>query len=126
MIRMLLLIAVSLMVSPSLLYGHKNYEEFGIASWYGPIHHGKKTASGERFNMNDFTASHRTLPLGTFVRVTNINNGLNVIVKINDRGPFIKGRIIDLSKEAAKNIGIYKKGIGKVKIEIVDKNSLSY
>ena len=126
MIRVPLLIAFFILVSPCVLYGHKNYEEFGIASWYGSAHHGKKTASGERFNMNDFTAAHRTLPLGTFVKVTNIKNGLNVIVKINDRGPFIKGRIIDLSKKAAKNIGIYKKGIGKVKIEIVDKNSLSY
>lgn len=83
----------------------------GIASYY---YHGQKTANGERFNLNGFTAAHRTLPFGTMLTVTNSTNGRSVTVRINDRGPFIKGRIIDLSRGAAQAIGLTSSGIGKV------------
>jgi rare lipoprotein A len=82
----------------------------GRASWYGPGFHGKRTASGERFDMNDLTAAHRTLPFGTRVRVLNSQNGLEVVVRINDRGPHIKDRIIDLSKAAATAIDLLQAG----------------
>jgi len=92
------------------------YVEVGIASWYGPGFHGKKTASGEFYNMYKLTAAHKTLPLGTYVKVINLENGKSVVVKINDRGPFVSGRIIDLSYAAAKKIGMLGKGTAKVKI----------
>lgn len=92
---------------------------YGKASYYAEKFHGKKTASGEIFDMNGFTAAHRTLPFGTTCRVTNISNQKSVIVKINDRGPFVDGRIIDLSKGAAKSIGAVQSGIVDVKIEIL-------
>lgn len=82
----------------------------GKASWYGPGFHGKRTASGERFDMNDLTAAHRTLPFGTRVRVRNIQNGLEVVVRINDRGPRITDRIIDLSKAAAAALNLLQAG----------------
>jgi rare lipoprotein A len=78
----------------------------GVASWYGPGFHGRLTANGERFNTNSLTAAHRTLPFGTRVRVTNAKTGRSVVVRINDRGPFTKGRVIDLSKAAARAVGI--------------------
>ena len=92
------------------------YVEVGIASWYGPGFHGKRTASGEFYNMYKLTAAHKTLPLGTYVKVINLENGKSVIVKINDRGPFVPGRIIDLSYAAAKKIGMLRKGTAKVKL----------
>ncbi|TCK06709.1 rare lipoprotein A [Phorcysia thermohydrogeniphila] len=92
------------------------YVEVGIASWYGPGFHGKRTASGEFYNMYKLTAAHKTLPLGTYVRVINLENGKSVVVKINDRGPFVPGRIIDLSYAAAKRIGMLSKGTARVKI----------
>ena len=82
----------------------------GKASWYGPGFHGKRTASGERFDMNDLTAAHRTLPFGTRVRVRNMQNGLEVVVRINDRGPRISDRIIDLSKAAAAALNLLQAG----------------
>ena len=91
----------------------------GNASWYGPGFNGKKTASGEIFNMNKLTAAHKTLNFGTIVRVTNLNNNKRVIVKINDRGPFTKGRIIDLSKKAALAIDMINDGVVPVKIELL-------
>ncbi len=91
----------------------------GIASYYGPGFHGKKTANGERFNMYELTAAHKTLPFNTRVRVTNLNNKKSVIVRINDRGPYKKGRIIDLSKGAAKKIDLLQTGTAKVKVEIL-------
>lgn len=91
----------------------------GVASYYGPGFHGKKTANGERFNMNALTAAHRTLPFGTRVRVTNLDNGRSVVVRINDRGPFAKGRIIDLSKVAAKRIGMIQSGTARVRLEVL-------
>ena len=90
----------------------------GTASWYGKAHHGHKTASGERFDMHGLTAAHRTLKLGTKVRVTNLHNNKEVIVVINDRGPFVRGRIIDLS-QGAKN-AIAMDGTAQVKIEVLD------
>jgi len=91
--------------------------ETGLASWYGPRFHGRRTASGEVFNQHDFTAAHRTLPWGSKVKVTNIANGKSVEVRINDRGPFGKGRIIDVSRAAAKALGIVGSGITTVRIE---------
>jgi rare lipoprotein A len=91
--------------------------ETGLASWYGPRFHGKRTASGEVFNQENFTAAHRTLPWGSRVKVTNLANGKSVQVRINDRGPFGKGRIIDVSRAAARVLGIVGSGITAVRIE---------
>lgn len=96
------------------------FKQSGVASWYGRQFHGKKTASGERFDMNALTAAHRSLPFGCYVKVTNKDNGQSVIVRINDRGPFHGNRVVDLSYGAAKAIGITKKGMGNVVIERVD------
>ena len=92
------------------------YQEHGIASWYGKPFHGRKTASGEVYNMYAMTAAHKILPLGTCVTVHNLNNGKTVDVRINDRGPFVDGRIIDLSYEAAQRIGLLGPGSAPVKI----------
>ena len=91
----------------------------GIASWYGPDFHGKKTSNGETYNMNVMTAAHKTLPMNTMVRVTNLGNGAQTTVRINDRGPFVAGRIIDLSKAAATSIGMIGAGTARVKLEVV-------
>src|SRR5712691_1897404 len=91
--------------------------QIGTASWYGPGFHGHGTASGETFNQHALTAAHRTLPLGTEATVTNLATGQSVMVKINDRGPYVKGRHLDLSRAAAKQIGLTKQGVAKVKIE---------
>lgn len=96
----------------------KGFVEYGIASWYGSKWHGKRTASGEIYNMYAYTAAHRTLPFNTYVLVTNLSNGKSVVVRINDRGPFKRGRIIDLSYAAAKKIGIISSGTAKVRLEI--------
>ena len=94
--------------------------EWGIASFYGEAFHGKPTASGEPFNMHALTAAHKTLPLGTTVRATNLDNGMNVVVRINDRGPFIAGRIIDLSYGAAQAVHMVEAGIANIAIEILE------
>jgi rare lipoprotein A len=94
-----------------------DFEQKGKASWYGRMFHGRKTASGEKYNMNALTAAHRTLPLASWVRVTNEANHKTVVVKINDRGPYVKGRIIDLSYAAAAKLGMRSDGTQKVKIE---------
>lgn len=91
----------------------------GMASYYGKRFHGRRTANGERFNMNAMTAAHKTLPFGTRVLVTNQRNGRSVTVRINDRGPFIRGRTIDLSRAAAQKIGLIASGHGRVKLDIV-------
>ena len=91
----------------------------GIASWYGGKFHGRLTSSGEIFNTNDMTAAHKTLPFGTMVRVTNLDNGKSAIVKINDRGPFVEGRIIDLSRAAAEQIGMLGPGVARVSLTII-------
>ncbi len=91
----------------------------GMASWYGPGFHGRLTANGERYNQNGLTAAHKSLPFGTQVRVTNLHNGRSVIVRINDRGPYIHGRVIDLSKGAANVIGLLNSGVAPVQLEIL-------
>lgn len=93
------------------------YSEVGVASWYGPGFHGRATANGERFNQNSLTAAHRTLPLPCLVRVTNMENNKVAIVKVNDRGPFAKNRILDLSKGSAKALGVIGAGTAQVKVE---------
>jgi len=93
------------------------FREKGIASWYGRAFHGRKTANGETYNMYAMTAAHKTLPLGTHVRVRNLRNGKKLVLRINDRGPFVRGRIIDLSYQAAKEIGLV--GPGTAPVEIV-------
>ena len=93
------------------------YAEEGTASWYGPDFHGRKTSNGETYNMNAFTAAHKTLPMNVFVRITNQANGRQSLVRINDRGPFVKGRIIDLSYAAAQEIGMVGAGTAPVRIE---------
>lgn len=98
----------------------RNFVERGDASWYGTKFHGRLTANGERYDMYKMTAAHKHLPLPTYVKVTNLDNGKQVIVRVNDRGPFHKGRIIDLSYAAASKIGILKHGTGRVEVEAID------
>jgi len=93
----------------------------GVASWYGPGFHGRTTANGEKYNQNALTAAHRKLPFGTRVKVVNLKNKKEVIVRINDRGPYVRGRVIDLSKAAANRLDFIKSGITKVSLEIVPK-----
>lgn len=90
-----------------------------MASWYGPGFHGNLTANGERYNMNGISAAHKTLPFGTVVRVTNLNNGRTIDVRINDRGPFVKNRVIDLSKGAAQKIDMIRDGVVPVRLQIL-------
>jgi rare lipoprotein A len=96
-----------------------NYRETGIAAWYGKELHGKPTANGEVFDMYGLSAAHRTLPLGTLVHVTNLDNFKRITVRINDRGPFLKGRFLDLSYGAAKELGFAAQGTARVKIEAI-------
>ncbi len=98
--------------------------QYGIASWYGKKFHGNPTASGEIYDMYQLTAAHRTLPLGTFVMVTNLENNRSVEVKINDRGPFVKGRIIDLSYAGARSIDMVEKGTARVKVVVLRRSAL--
>jgi rare lipoprotein A len=98
----------------------KGYSEHGRASWYGTKFHGKRTSSGEPYDLYGMTAAHKTLPLPTYVRVTNLQNGRSVIVKVNDRGPFHDDRIIDLSYTAATKLGILGHGTGNVRVEAID------
>ncbi|AZV46899.1 septal ring lytic transglycosylase RlpA family lipoprotein [Nautilia sp. PV-1] len=102
------------------------WTQTGIASWYGPNFHGKYTSNGEIYNMYAFTAAHKTLPMDTMVKVTNLNNGKSVIVRINDRGPFVKGRIIDLSYVAAKQIGVDRTGTAPVRITVIGFKGKNY
>ncbi len=100
-----------------------DYVETGIASWYGPGFHGKKTANGEIYDQEALTAAHRTLPLPSLVRVTNLQNGRSLVVRLNDRGPFKRGRIIDLSKRSADLLGFTRQGTAKVRVEILEEES---
>ena len=93
-----------------------DYEEVGLASWYGDRFHGRPTATGETFDMNALTAAHKTLPLPGLVEVTNLSNGRTVILRVNDRGPFVEGRIIDLSRAAAQELGLLDQGVGRVRV----------
>lgn len=96
------------------------HSEAGQASYYGNEFHGRKTANGERFDQGKLTAAHRTLPFGTRVKVTNTQNGKTVVVRVNDRGPFVKGRIIDLSSSAFKSIASLNAGVVTVRIQVMD------
>lgn len=99
--------------------GHHHWYQFGIASWYGHFFQGKTTASGEPFNENALTCAHRTLPLGSVLKVTNLRNNRSVIVTVNDRGPVPKDRVIDLSKAAAEDLGFSERGLAPVKVELI-------
>ena len=105
---------------PAVDYG---YRETGIASWYGPQFHGQPTANGEIFDMNAISAAHRTLPLPSMVRVTNLANGRSLVVRLNDRGPFARGRIVDISRRGAQLLGFYRDGTARVRVEIMPDES---
>lgn len=97
----------------------RNYDERGIASWYGPGFHALSTATGERYNQDDVTAAHKTLPMPSYVEVANLDNGRKLIVRINDRGPFVEGRIIDLSRKSAQLLGVDRVGTARVRVRRV-------
>lgn len=119
MIKMLFITTIALASSSAFAY-----EATGHASWYGPGFHGKKTASGSRFNRNALTAAHKTLPLNSKAMVTNLETNESVVVTINDRGPHGRGRLIDLSQAAAKAIGI--RGVGKVLVTALEDSEMDY
>lgn len=100
-----------------------HYSEVGIASWYGSDFHNKRTANGEKYDMNTLTAAHRTLPLPSIVRVTNLENGRSLVLRVNDRGPYAKNRIIDISKRGAQLLGYQMQGTAKVRVELLEKES---
>ncbi|MCU1775241.1 septal ring lytic transglycosylase RlpA family protein [Pseudomonas sp. 13B_3.2_Bac1] len=96
------------------------YDQTGVASYYGAQHHGKRTASGEAFNQHSLTAAHRQLPFGTRVKVTNLKNDKSCVVRINDRGPHTRGRLIDVSREAAEQLGMLGSGTARVRVQALD------
>ncbi|MFY8105740.1 MAG: septal ring lytic transglycosylase RlpA family protein [Elstera sp.] len=100
-----------------------NYDESGIASWYGPGFHAKLTANGEDYDQNEMTAAHRTLPMPSFVRVTNLDNGRTVVLRINDRGPYARGRIIDISRRGAQLLGFDQAGTARVRVQVLSQES---
>lgn len=118
-IKSLLFVLILSLFMPLSSLSSENYPQYGNASWYGGKFHGRTTASGERFNKHEFTAAHKKLPFGTILRVTNLRNGKDVYVRINDRGPFIKGRVLDLSLASAEALHFNRRGVIRVKIEIV-------
>ncbi len=97
-----------------------SYSAEGKASYYGAKHHGKRTASGEKFDQHQLTAAHRSLPFGTRVRVTNLSNDKTVVVRINDRGPYARGRIIDVSRKAAQQLDMLRAGVAPVRVQSLD------
>lgn len=101
----------------------RGYVEHGIASWYGPGFHGKPTSTREIYDMYRMTAAHKSLPLPTYARITNLDNGRSIVVRINDRGPFVAGRVIDLSYVAAGKLGILERGTGRVEVRAIDTRS---
>ena len=101
------------------------FEETGIASWYGPNFHGKSTANGEIFDQNELTAAHKTLQLPSLIRVTNLENGRSLVLRVNDRGPFSRGRVLDVSKKGAELLGFKNKGTARVKIQVLERESLA-
>jgi rare lipoprotein A len=101
-----------------------NYDETGIASWYGPGFHSKATANGETYDENDLTAAHKTLPMPSLVRVTNLENGRSIVVRINDRGPFVNNRVIDMSRRGAQLLGFEQNGTAKVRVQIMKEESM--
>lgn len=122
-----LILAVFIGASPSLVFSkeisnrHTNHAKSttGMASFYDAKFQGRHTASGERFNNSELTAAHKSLPFGSLVKVTNVRNSKSVVVRINDRGPYVRGRVIDLSKAAAKKIGLSSTGTARVKLEVL-------
>lgn len=100
-----------------------DYDEIGLASWYGPNFHGKRTANGEVFDQNSISAAHKTLPMPSIVKVTNLKNNKELVIRINDRGPFVRGRIIDLSKKAAEILDIIRTGTAKVRVKVLESES---
>ncbi|HEY1462610.1 MAG TPA: septal ring lytic transglycosylase RlpA family protein [Terriglobales bacterium] len=106
-------------LTPVSVKSHPKPFQVGFASWYGSYFQGKDTASGEPYNMYDLTAAHPSLPLGTMVKVTNLRNGRSIIVKVNDRGPVVPGRIIDLSYNAARALNFKNKGLAHVRLDVV-------
>ncbi len=104
---------------PEGIAGSSARAQVGFASWYGAFHHGQQTASGETFDMGALTAAHRTLPLGTRLRVTNLENGRIVQVRVNDRGPYISGRVLDLSHRAARVLDMVERGVVPVRLDVV-------
>ena len=116
------LAALSACASPSPTSG-RPAREVGIASYYAEAHHGRRTASGERYDMQALTAAHPTLPFGSRVRVTNLDNGRSVVVRINDRGPYVEKRVIDLSYAAARELRFIARGTARVRLEVLDHRS---
>ena len=106
----------------NIAFGPVRFSLSGMASWYGPGFHGRRSANGEIYNQNALTAAHRSLPFGTRVRVTNRHNGRSVVVRINDRGPFIGGRVIDLSAAAARIVGVIQSGVAPVQVEVLGRS----
>lgn len=120
LVSLLLTLSASCAIVPKKVRDYAvGFREEGMASWYGPGFHGRKTSSGEVFDMHGFTAAHRTMPLGIYLKVTNRENGRWVRVKVNDRGPFIRGRILDLSYGAAKALDMIGTGTAAVKIQVI-------
>jgi rare lipoprotein A len=117
----LMIVAASSACAPRFTVKPRNdgWSQRGTASWYGKQFQGRKTASGEIFDMNRLTASHPSLPFGTVVKVTNLGNGKSVVVRINDRGPSVRGRIIDLSRAAAEEIDMVSAGLAEVEVEVI-------
>jgi len=107
----------------NLLPDQSGPSQAGVASYYADRFHGRRTASGERYDRNAFSAAHRTLPMGTQVRVTDINSGDSVVVQVNDRGPFARGRVIDLSRAAASEIGLTRRGLADVQVEVLNRSA---
>lgn len=105
---------------PPAPFPERGQNETGIASWYGPGFHGRTTANGETYDMEAMTAAHLTLAFGTVVRVDNLDNGRSIRVRINDRGPYVDGRIIDLSRRAARELGMLEAGIARVRVTVVE------
>lgn len=105
-----------------------NYEDMGVmtASWYGPRFHGKLTANGEIFNQMAYTAAHKKLNFGTLLKLTNLRNNKSIIVRINDRGPYVRGRQLDLSKAAAISLGMTKRGVSKLKVQEIKLSGISF
>lgn len=100
---------------------YKGQVAVGMASWYGGVFHGKRSSDGSRYNKNEFTAAHRIYPFGTLLKVTNLRNNKSCVVKVTDRGPYAHGRILDVSKESAVQLGMIRSGVAKVKVEVVGK-----
>jgi len=117
--RTILLLTITALLAAIGLVNYFSYDQIGIASWYGPNFQGRRTSNGERFDMNKMTAAHKSLPFGTIVRVVDLKTQRSVVVRINDRGPFIPGRIIDLSRAAAKKLGIIGPGTALVGLKII-------